>query len=108
MGSAHRRVVLASSVIAHEMDADHLETYDGWTIVVTVNTCLFGDTPAKRFVPLVTVFQLQEPRRRFAGRAHSSGFQNHCDAVRQGIAAARTFIDAAGNEEPKWHPLQLR
>jgi hypothetical protein len=79
------------------MDVDHTESYEGWSIVVTVGSRLFADTAVERFTPLVAIVQLQQPQRRFIGVARGAGFQDRRDAIRHGIAAAKTLIDAAVN-----------
>jgi hypothetical protein len=77
-----------------KMDDDHIEAYKGGSIIVTVSTRLFEDTTVERFTPCVEIVQLQEPQQRFIGVPRGAAFLDRCDAIRHGIAAANTLIDA--------------
>lgn len=79
------------------MGDDHAEAYKGWSITVTVSPRQVADT-VKCFAASVLIVQLQEPHRRLMGIARGAELLNRCDAIRLGMEAARTFIDAAVNE----------
>jgi len=98
------------------MDDDHTVAYKGWSIIVTANARPLADTAAECFMPWVAIEQLQEPRRRFMGLPRSAAFLNRCDAIRQGIAAAKAFIDTEVDKSgstrtdafDRWKPTNIR
>ena len=75
------------------MDECHTEAYNGWSITVTAKTGRFATSAAERFTLSVVIVQLQEPHRRFAGAPRSAVFLDRCNAIQEGIAAAKTLIE---------------
>jgi len=78
------------------MDRDgHTEAYKNWSIVVTVGAWGQGSTASQRFVPTVAVLLPGKLQQRFVDVGSGAAFLDRGDALRHGIAVAKSYIDAA-------------
>jgi hypothetical protein len=73
-------------------DADN-QTYRGWTIVVKVGSWPHGNASQQRFVPTVAVMPPDKIQQRFIDVGGGAVFLLRADALRHGLAVARTFVD---------------
>ena len=72
---------------------DGKEIYRGWTIVVKVGAWPFGNAFHERFVPTVAVMPPDKIQQRFLDVGGGVAFLLGADALRHGLAVARTFVD---------------
>jgi hypothetical protein len=69
------------------------EIYRGWTIVVKVGAWPHGKASHERFVPTVAVMPPDKVQQRFLDVGGGAAFLLRADALRHGLAVARTFVD---------------
>ena len=72
---------------------DGKEIYRGWTIVVKVGAWPHGNAFLERFVPTVAVMPPDKIQQRFLDVGGGAAFLLRADALRHGLAVARTFVD---------------
>ena len=72
---------------------DGKEIYRGWTIVVKVGDWPHGNASHERFVPTVAVMPPDRIQQRFLDVGGGAAFLLRADALRHGLAVARTFVD---------------
>jgi hypothetical protein len=72
---------------------DDKEIYRGWAIVVKVGAWPHGNAAHERFVPTVAVMPPDKIQQRFLDVGGGAAFLLRADAIRHGLAVARTFVD---------------
>ena len=72
---------------------DGKEIYKGWTIVVRVGAWPHGNASHERFVRTVAVMPPDTIQQRFLDVGGGAAFLLRADALRHGLAVARTFVD---------------
>ena len=72
---------------------DGKEIYRGWTIVVKVGAWSHGNAAHERFVPTVAVMPPDKVQQSFLDVGGGAAFLLRADALRHGLAVARTFVD---------------
>jgi hypothetical protein len=71
---------------------DGKEIYRGWKIVVKVGAW-HGSASNERFAPTVAVMPPDKIQQRFLDVGGGAAFLLRADALRHGLAVARTFVD---------------
>ena len=84
---------ILSGVVPSMSADDGKEIYRGWTIVVKVGAWPHGNASHERFVPTVAVMPPDKIQQRFLDVGGGAAFLLRADALRHGLAVARTFVD---------------